>query len=88
MQPNNPKPCQPITTVKYDMFVGCKWGFYPGVGPILLSRSRNISTSEFRRGFLKARPWIFRQYSRQASEVLQGGSVCSGLLFGIATLLP
>jgi hypothetical protein len=46
MQPNNPKLCQPIATVKYDMFVGCKWGFYPGVGPILFPRLCNISARE------------------------------------------
>jgi hypothetical protein len=56
MQPNNPKLCQPIATVKYDMFVGCKWGFYPGVGPILFPRFCNISAREFCGGSIKASP--------------------------------
>jgi hypothetical protein len=46
----------PITTVEYVRFVGCKWSFYPGVGPILFPRFCNISARKFCGGSIKASP--------------------------------
>jgi hypothetical protein len=41
-----PKPLHPITTVEYVKFVGCKWSFYPGVGPYFFLDRARISARE------------------------------------------
>jgi hypothetical protein len=50
-----PTPFHHITTVEYVNYVGCKWSFYPGVGPILFLISNNIFAREFRGRFIKTR---------------------------------